>query len=308
MKVSQFFEGTQAQIDARPISNMQLLRNPAGQQFFLDFNNRRQRVPIHTTVTAPTEISQGDHNLLFYVRRDREILMRDGATLRGITPIELAAWGKNNHWFGRNTQSGTTVALTVNTLTGDFRRVDGNMVTIRFSNANTAANPTLSVDGTLASQILRAGRRITGGLDSWSTDEQVTLVFNSAAGGYEIAGVRDLISRPDLWVVGTEYNFGQGLFGKRFTGTITAAVNVRFERYIELNCEWKTVKSGGNVQMGSAWYNMPLGQSAYAWTSPFGVTKYSCIDGNGADMYLVSQSSMARTNAPYDIWVLYRKV
>ncbi|MDR2889670.1 MAG: collagen-like protein [Lachnospiraceae bacterium] len=116
-----------------------------------------------------------------------------------------------------------------------------------------------------------------------------------------------LIIRPDLWVSGTEYNFGNGLYGRRFTGTITQAVKTQNTITLaNLGASGRTSAYGGWWHTGSVCFNL----------SDFnGVTQHSRMmvilaNANGfniGDLLLCTTSEMARTNCPYDVWVKYTK-
>jgi hypothetical protein len=116
-----------------------------------------------------------------------------------------------------------------------------------------------------------------------------------------------LILRPDLWVNGTEYNFGNGLYGRRFTGTITQSANVE-NSYAAINL-------GTTARLslyGGWWYN----GSHYMSVGDYnGDTRNSRVVIMGTastshkigDLVLITITGTARTNASYDLWVKYTK-
>lgn len=78
----------------------------------------------------------------------------DGVQFKGSADI---------HHQTTNTQAGNVSAKTTDTITG-FVRAIGARVTVKFSNDNTATDPTLSVSGTTAANIRYAGANILPGM------------------------------------------------------------------------------------------------------------------------------------------------
>ena len=112
-----------------------------------------------------------------------------------------------------------------------------------------------------------------------------------------------LINRPDLWTPGTEYDFGGGLYGQRVTGTITVAANTASNiTLFTATAGAKLVDCGGNLVYNSNGDFMQLG---YNQDTSYRSGLYGYV-ANG-EFKLHSQTSGARTNAPYDIWVTYTK-
>lgn len=109
------------------------------------------------------------------------------------------------------------------------------------------------------------------------------------------------LSRPDLWPVNTEIDFGNGLYGQRFTGTITAAANAGNTVHLYAT-HVKVYQFGGWVQYANNGGTMQL---AYNENSGYAFSLYSAPSGG---LSLFNLSSSARTNAPYDIWCTYHKV
>lgn len=110
-----------------------------------------------------------------------------------------------------------------------------------------------------------------------------------------------LILRPDLWDANTEIDFGNGLYGQRFTGTITA--NASAGNTIHLYAtDIRIYQFGGWVQYNNMGGTMQL---AYNENSGYAFSFYSTPSGG---LSFFSLSTSARTNAPYDIWCTYHKV
>lgn len=116
-----------------------------------------------------------------------------------------------------------------------------------------------------------------------------------------------LLTRPDLWEVGTEYDFGGGLYGRRFTGTITVAANTTDTRVIANNIgSPRLVSFGGDFAYDNDLNTLQLGYSQVDNNSFCG-SLYTHSNTGGGEIRLVTKTSYVRTNAPYDIWCTYTK-
>jgi len=113
-----------------------------------------------------------------------------------------------------------------------------------------------------------------------------------------------LAAKPHLWVTGVEYDFGDGSFGQRFKNTITAAANTRSEIVLIAN-GIKTIENSNimfQISSGDNWYSAGYPATTFPNTVSGGVQ----VSAAGA-LVLGTIYSSARTNAPYDVWVLYTK-
>lgn len=126
---------------------------------------------------------------------------------------------------------------------------------------------------------------------------QYTKTTDTANSAATTVGCYD-INFPNNWLENTEIYFGNGLYGKRFTGTITKSAN----EFSMLNLDSSGVTK--LINCGGSWYHG---------------SEYMCLNGTN-DVYqssglvlsngilsLRTKSNQARTNAPYDIWALYIK-
>jgi hypothetical protein len=115
------------------------------------------------------------------------------------------------------------------------------------------------------------------------------------------------INRPDLWTANVEYDFGSGLYGKRFTGVITQTsadglIDTQLTDYRVL----ALVGYGG-------WWNFGEGTKAAVNSINMNfndVTQYFfAIRIKTENQYLIARSISGnnRTSAPYDVWVTYTK-
>ncbi|MDR2092319.1 MAG: hypothetical protein LBP58_03230 [Azoarcus sp.] len=124
----------------------------------------------------------------------------------------------------------------------------------------------------------------------------------------DAAAALALTLRPWTWQVGTEYDLGDGAFGRRFTGTVTAAASAQ---------SWTTHITGGinrifcsggwwRVSTSNAWGDtfLPVGAVYIDGTESF--TGFMRTQTNG-NLTMFTKSTQARTNAAYDVWAIYSK-
>ena len=87
--------------------------------------------------------------------------------------------GPTNTWYATCGSSSGVGAKTATSATGDFVLATGVMVRVLFSNSNTAANPTISIDGSTAKNI----RPVSGasGMDyMWKAGEVIDIVYDGS--------------------------------------------------------------------------------------------------------------------------------
>ena len=118
-----------------------------------------------------------------------------------------------------------------------------------------------------------------------------------------------LISKPNTWTVGTEYNFGDGVYGQRFTGEITATANTGVHELLteDWQITYTIVDAGGSYVIGTntnPWVGwVPLMSSNSSYYHLISYNTGTPIKG----LDFLTKTDMLRTNAPYDIWILYTK-
>ena len=108
-----------------------------------------------------------------------------------------------------------------------------------------------------------------------------------------------LINSPHLWEIGREYEFCDGTFGQRFTGTITIAANTDHTVNFDLGAT-RIVTSGGYF-FNTRW-RWEIGH----YQTP-NVFSRVLMDAQNGFASFMSRHDAARTNAPYDIWIRYTK-
>ncbi len=109
-----------------------------------------------------------------------------------------------------------------------------------------------------------------------------------------------LIIRPDLWNTGEEYDFGSGLYGTRFTGTITEAADViAAVPLASIGTTARIKEYGGWWDNGE--YEMPLGNGKKELMFSRLMRHYT------GELVLQTLSTKIRKNTPFDIWLKYKK-
>jgi hypothetical protein len=117
------------------------------------------------------------------------------------------------------------------------------------------------------------------------------------------------INRPDLWPVGVELDFGNGLLGQRFVGTITEVANVNTTTVLipDMPTTSSVRDAGGCLSYGYSQTTLKqtLGASNVRglefWSSVF------LLHATPSSLGLRSITGLDRHNAPYDVWVTYTK-
>ena len=111
-------------------------------------------------------------NKRMYVDRDTDIPI----TAENLNDIQDEIIGTTS--YAVCSTAATTAAKTADIT--NFVLAEGRTVKIKFANANTAANPTLNVNGTGAKPIMQYGttRAGTDVFTSWSAGAVVTLVYD----------------------------------------------------------------------------------------------------------------------------------
>lgn len=131
----------------------------------------------------------------------------------------------NVHHFGSCATAAATAAKTV-TLDDSmsFTLAKGASVFVKFTNSNTASNPTLAVNGTTAKSIYRYGSTVPGttAKTSWQANSVVHLVYDGSA--WIMVG---WLNDDSTY---TNASLGQGC-GKCTTAEATAAKNVMLSGY-----------------------------------------------------------------------------
>jgi hypothetical protein len=136
---------------------------------------------------------------------------------------------------------------------------------------------------------------------TWSSEKIAEYVAQLGA-GIGTDGSVVSISRTDTWNANVEYDFGGGLYGQRFTGAISGDKDAVIDTTLIPNISISYFGDFGGIVWDSAGRRFPLPY----YHSAIGYTAIA-NDGSGG-LRLSSKIDYAnRTNAPYDVWVTYKK-
>ena len=118
--------------------------------------------------------------------------------------------------------------------------------------------------------------------------------------------VLELMNKPNLWVVGQEYDFGDGVYGQRFTGNVAhAGKGTRDVNLISGIANM--ISSGGYWDRGVNKTKVPVNASIIDSGATSGVIAISCtLNQINSDLTVRFLNNSAGTST-YDIWVKYTK-
>jgi predicted porin len=117
-------------------------------------------------------------------------------------------------------------------------------------------------------------------------------------------GEQNLVNRPDLWEIGVEYDFEDGLFGQRFKGVINANINTAADTLLNVSDVSSIIDFGGHYSNGAG-INLCFCSTYFNGTN---ITETSGIYiDQGVIHFWTLRNANIRVNEPYDIWVKYTK-
>ncbi len=116
-----------------------------------------------------------------------------------------------------------------------------------------------------------------------------------------------LMMKPNLWEVGVEYDFGDGVYGQRFKGVKTgnqlAGAN---DLVTGVAKTAQILNSGGMVDMsgtaGTNWYN-----TSGVWDGSSAYRPLFTNSGQKLQFYCKNNQGITTGNIQYDIWIIYTK-
>lgn len=117
--------------------------------------------------------------------------------------------------------------------------------------------------------------------------------------------IAEVMLKPNTWAVGVEQNFGDGVYGQRFVGTISAAANAANTTTLlpAGHPPIKLMSCGGEWEYSKG-QTMNVGM---CWTTARYASGLDNMTGTGNALDFGSVCLTARSNAKYDIWILYTK-
>ena len=118
--------------------------------------------------------------------------------------------------------------------------------------------------------------------------------------------VVELMNKPNLWVAGQEYDFGDGVYGQRFTGNVTHTGKGTKDVNLMSGLA-NMISSGGCWNRGVNKTKVPVNASIIDSGTTSGIIALSCtlnqIDSNLTVRFLNNSAG----TSTYDIWVKYTK-
>lgn len=122
--------------------------------------------------------------------------------------------------------------------------------------------------------------------------------------------VLELMNKPNLWVAGQEYDFGDGIYGQRFTGNVTpAAANKAKEILLTSTIYSNIIESGGMWNRGKGKFSLPIGGISSTTGSielMSSIYTKNNVGGTTSGLYAAFLDNGVSTTT-YDIWVKYTK-
>ncbi|MCL2451291.1 collagen-like protein [Candidatus Saccharibacteria bacterium] len=112
-------------------------------------------------------------------------------------------------------------------------------------------------------------------------------------------------TRYNNWIAGMEYDFGDGLYGQRLTGNITATSGLLSDITLGISNVASIVDYGGSIGLGTG--------STKRGIIPFGTSDGNVsleFDSSDKSIHLLTMVNNARdgtTNSDYNIWLKYTK-
>ncbi|GMO65385.1 MAG: hypothetical protein Ta2D_11770 [Rickettsiales bacterium] len=133
-------------------------------------------------------------------------------------------------------------------------------------------------------------------------------------GSYMVAGGDNImklmeykpVNYPNLWTPNTEIDLGNGLFGYRATGNITAEANAYAVNTLQTGFTGKLISSGGQWTRGQNAGNYYLYSQYTSINNNVNVGGFLEVLTDGK-LNLRTMDNQGRTNMPYDVWVTYTK-
>lgn len=116
--------------------------------------------------------------------------------------------------------------------------------------------------------------------------------------------VAELMNKPNLWTPGVEQSFGDGVYGKRWTGTYSGAANTQavVELFPKGSTQINIIGQGGWMEYSSG-QAMTLGG---AWGTNYAIGVDNML-GSGKQCNLGFYAPGNRSNLKYDVWLTYTK-
>ncbi len=170
-------------------SNKKILNFLIGNQSSANFKPTKDGQVLFAKTTSPVDITQSIYNIYYDTS---ETLLPVGATVAEraaeASRLSVARSIDGIYFDGTNNISrlcncstaASTAAKTASLTSGEFVLVPGAKVTVKFTNANSVANPTLNINDTGAKPIHLRGAALTSSANYWQAKAVLSFVYNGA--------------------------------------------------------------------------------------------------------------------------------
>lgn len=142
---------------------------------------------------------------------------------------------------------------------------------------------------------------------------RATFVLLEAASSASV-NKAEMMLKPNTWAVGVEQDFGDGVYGIRYTGTVTTpdtgpkggTVTAKFT-----NLSSAPITNVKNILNVGGMWNRSIAGPTFVCLVPgqqYDDSLWCSVDWSKTNGFrLLTANSSATTNAPYDVWMLYTK-
>lgn len=136
---------------------------------------------------------------------------------------------------------------------------------------------------------------------------QYTKTTDTAGSATTTPGAYD-ISFPNTWPENTEVYFGNGLYGKRITGSVTLVAGTRQDIIITsgISSSGKIISQGGTIKTPTDW-ECPVPWSYNGLSTVYEAAVFTLHSGNTHNLYIYTSDANNAGANTYDIWCTYTK-
>lgn len=182
---------------------------------------------------------------------------------------------------------------------------------LRINGAHTCWGRGINPMGTV---YLKTGDRVS--LNMYGGSNAQTGRANIALVNTVEKNIAEVMMKPNTWAVGVEQNFGDGVYGIRYTGTIeNTTAGVRAQKTIDTTHSTSNtvmINRGGALdRSANGGFCLAPGDTLFGSTDKFntpGGTVHFEFNVTKSGVVLGYVDSGAPYTRPYDVWMLYRKI
>lgn len=183
-------------------------------------------------------------------------------------------------------------------------------ITVLNSLSSSSTSPVQS--GVIYDAISKKPNTFVGTTAEWnaltSGEKAQYEIVNITDDGSVISDIQTALNMlfPNTWTANTEISFGNGLYGYRAVGTITASAGTRATTGIVSGATGDLVNYGGYWTCNNGNWKIGIGINPYG-SGQANFNQASVLYKSSSVIYMHTLDNNARTDAPYDIWVTYTK-